>query len=142
MPDPFTVLQVGFGTLGKKIAQELIARNNLHLISVVDINPEFQDKTVEEVLELDSQTNTRISQDLSETLTQMNENPADVALVVTSSHLEQVAPTISACINADMDVLSLCEELSYPFRRHPKLSQELDDLAKKKNKNFYRRFCI
>jgi 4-hydroxy-tetrahydrodipicolinate reductase len=134
MSKPFRVLQIGFGTIGKGIAQAIIERANLDLVGVVDVNPELQNKDVEKLLSLEPNKPTTIRGDLTQVLKELQERPADVALVLTSSALDKVSPTISQCLKAGMDVLSLCEELSYPYFRHPKLSKELDQLGKQVGK--------
>jgi hypothetical protein len=129
MLEPFRVIQIGFGTLGKWIAKAIIERKNLQLAAVVDINPVLHGKQVEDLLELNQKTATTISSDLLATLDDLGDNPPDIAFIATSSHLKEVKSTISTCLQGGMDVLSLCEELSYPYVRHPQLSKELHNLA-------------
>lgn len=134
MPEPFRILQIGFGTIGKTIAQAIIERENLELVGVVDIAPELSNQPVEKLLSLKSDTTTLIRADLVEVIQELDERQADVALVLTSSSLEKVAQTISSCLKAGMDVVSLCEELSYPYFRHLQLCKELDQLGKQVGK--------
>ncbi len=134
MPEPFRVIQIGFGTLGKWIAKAIIERENLQLAAVVDIAPVLEGKQVEALLKMERKTSTIIHNDLSNTLDELSETPPDVALIATSSHLKKVKPTISTCLQAGMDVISLCEELSYPYVRHPQLSKQLHNLANSEGK--------
>jgi 4-hydroxy-tetrahydrodipicolinate reductase len=55
---------------------------------------------------------------------------ADVVLHATSSYLKQVTDQLMACMEAGLHVISTCEELSYPFRKHPELSARLDQCAR------------
>jgi 4-hydroxy-tetrahydrodipicolinate reductase len=55
---------------------------------------------------------------------------ADAVVLTTTSHLESVAPQITQCMEAGLNVISTCEELSFPWKRHPELTQKLDNLAK------------
>lgn len=134
MPKPFRILQIGFGTLGRTIAQAIIERQNLDLIGVIDVDPQLRGKIVEDILQLKTGTQTLIRDSLEAVLKELKNNPPDVAIVATSSSLEKCAPTIISCVNAGIDVLSLCEELSYPYVRHPDLSKQLDELSKKEKK--------
>ena len=129
MREPFKVLQLGFGAIGKTIAKEILERENLELVGLVDIDPVFQNQQVEKLLSLSSESSTIIRSNLQETLNELHNQQVDVALILTSSSLEIVAPTIFTCLHAGLDVLSLCEELSYPFVRHPQLTQDLNQLA-------------
>src|SRR6202041_1536817 len=58
------------------------------------------------------------------------EKPLDVIIHSTSSYLTSVADQLLECIAAGCCVVSTCEELAYPFRKHPDLSQKLDAAAK------------
>jgi 4-hydroxy-tetrahydrodipicolinate reductase len=44
--------------------------------------------------------------------------------------LERAAPQLRQAIESGADVISTCEELAYPYHRHPELSEELDRLAR------------
>jgi len=48
----------------------------------------------------------------------------------TSSYLETVKEQLLGCLEAGCCVVSTCEELAYPFRKHPEISAELDNTAK------------
>lgn len=134
MPEPFRVLQVGFGTIGRTIAQYIIERKNLELVGLVDVDPNLQGKYVEEVLGLDSRARTMIQSSLEESIATSGGSSIDVAVVATVSDLGRVTPTVSTCLREGMDVVSICEQLSYPYNRHPKLAEELDALAKETGK--------
>jgi 4-hydroxy-tetrahydrodipicolinate reductase len=134
MPEPFRVLQVGFGTIGRTIAQAIIERENLELVGLVDVDPNLQGQYVEEILGLDSKARTAIQSSLEEAIAASGGPSIDVAVVATVSDLGKVMPTISACLRGGMDIVSICEQLSYPFIRHPKLAEELDALAKETGK--------
>ncbi len=55
----------------------------------------------------------------------------DVVLHSTSSRLETVYPQLVEILKGRCNVISTCEELSYPFLRHPRLSKGLDAVAKR-----------
>ncbi len=57
------------------------------------------------------------------------ENPVDVVMHSTSSYLPEVNEELMACISAGCCIVSTCEELSYPFRKHPELSANIDSAA-------------
>jgi 4-hydroxy-tetrahydrodipicolinate reductase len=134
IPVPFKVLQFGLGTMGRIIAQTLMDRGNLELVGAVDVNPEYTGKTVEEVMDSGHKTSTPIFNSLERALRVLGDQPADIALIATLSSLNDIASSISDCFEVGMDVVSLCEELSYPYIRHPELSRDLDELAKKHGK--------
>jgi 4-hydroxy-tetrahydrodipicolinate reductase len=55
---------------------------------------------------------------------------ADVVVHSTSSSLPAVAEQLLACLAAESCVVSTCEELAYPYRKHPELAARLDAEAK------------
>jgi 4-hydroxy-tetrahydrodipicolinate reductase len=59
---------------------------------------------------------------------------ADVAIVATSSSLEIVVPTIEECLQTGLDVVSICEQLSFPYRKKPELAESLNQVAKQNGK--------
>ncbi|UCE11531.1 MAG: dihydrodipicolinate reductase [Candidatus Thorarchaeota archaeon] len=130
MPEPFKVLQIGFGTIGGPIAKAIIERENLELMAVIDVNPDLHGKSVEEIMSIDSETSTVIHSSIDAALGKDQTSPPDVALVMTLSDLEKVSPTIIQCLSVGMHVVSICEELSYPFERHPELSKKIDAVAR------------
>ena len=126
MAKPFRVIQIGFGSLGRHIASAILKRENLELVAVVDANPDLSNKTIGELVE-GVESDIILTDDLRMVL---KANPADVAIVATASALKAVTSTIEMCLENGLDVVSICEELSFPFHYYPKLSEELDQLAK------------
>ncbi len=133
MSDPFRILQIGLGTIGLPVSQLAINRNTLDLVAVVDVNPEIQGKSVEEILELGTAPKTMVYESIRAALVDLSTVP-DVALILTSSDLKEVAPIIIECLELGMDVVSICEELSYPSARHPELTRKIDEAARRANK--------
>jgi len=126
MNNKFVVVQVGLGPMGKIITNLLNKRKNVNLKGVIDINPQFKGRKLSEILEDDVEFDIIIESDLESVLT--NEK-VDVVIIATSSSLDKVAPLIKKAANSGCNIISICEELSYPFQHYPKLSEELDALA-------------
>lgn len=51
-------------------------------------------------------------------------------LHATGSYLEDVYPQLKNSIRAGVNIVSTCEELSYPYRKQPAVANALDKLAK------------
>ncbi|MFX0013081.1 MAG: Gfo/Idh/MocA family oxidoreductase [Promethearchaeota archaeon] len=130
MKTKFNVVQVGLGAMGRRISQALIERENIDLIGVVDIDPSLENKVLSEILEQTNIPEIRIEKNLEQLL---NKKKVDVVIILTSSSLEKVAPLIMIAVKAGCNVISICEELSYPFEYHPQLSRDIDELAKDNN---------
>jgi 4-hydroxy-tetrahydrodipicolinate reductase len=134
MPEPYKILQFGFGTIGRSIAEAIIKRDNLELTGVIDINPELTGKQVELLLSIDSETITTIHTDLSPFSNQIELREIDAVIIATSSSLEKIVPTINSCLERGLDVISLCEELSFPYVRYPAISESIHNAAIKYEK--------
>jgi len=127
MRNKFTVIQIGLGPMGRIIASLILKRQNLDLKGVIDIDPQLRGKRLNELLNVESSSEIIIEQDLDKVISR---EKVDVAIIATSSSLEKVAPIIKKAVKSDINVISICEELSYPFQKYPDLCKELDELAK------------
>jgi hypothetical protein len=131
IPQPYRAVQIGLGSLGIHIAEALLKRKNIQLVGVVDSNPDLAGTPLRETLPAGAETTLTVQKDLTGAL---QKTMADVALVATSSSLRTVFPTIRECLEAGLDVVSICEELSFPYKKEPKIAEQLDTIAKERKK--------
>lgn len=130
MNKKFTVIQVGLGPMGKLITKLLLKRDNLHLKGVVDIDPKLVGKKLSDVVDIKKENQLTIKSEFESII---SKEKVDVVIIATSSSLKKVLPIIRESIQSGSNVISICEELSYPFQYFPKLSEELHQLAKNQN---------
>src|SRR5687768_4419019 len=109
------VLQIGLGPLGVKIASDLHQRRIGTVVAAID--PAHAGSLV-------AGTDVKIAATLDEVTV-----PVDIAIVATLSDLRHVAATLRALAERGISAVSTCEELSWPWDRHPELAKELDALA-------------
>ncbi len=123
---PIRVVQYGVGPIGAGIVRLMLEKPDLHIVGALDIDPAKQGKDLGEVVEAGRKLGVLISNDAGAVL------QAGVDLVVhsTTSYLAQVADQLMVCLRARAHVISTCEELAYPFRKHPQLSHQLDRTAR------------
>lgn len=124
------VVLYGVGAVGSKIAQHLLSKKGIGIVGAVDIARDKVGKDLGEVLGIDKRLGIKVTDDVDSLLT---ETEADIAILVTSSFLKDTYPQIASIVKHGVDVLSTCEELSYPFTTNQKLAKELDVLAKQNN---------
>jgi hypothetical protein len=93
----------------------------------VDVAKDKVGKDIGEVLGL-RKVGVNISDNLESVL---QKTKADIAIHATSSFLKDTYPQIASILKHGVNVISTCEELSYPYVSEPKLAKELDTLAKK-----------
>lgn len=128
MENKIRVIFFGFGPMGKLIAKGIVEKKGVEIVGAVDIAKDIIGKDIGEVLELGKTLGVTITDDFEGLLSKVE---ADIAVIATVSHVEKVYPQIASCTKAGINVISTCEELSYPYYKHPELSSEIDTLAKK-----------
>ncbi len=121
------VVCVGLGPIGRAIAKGLLEKKGIKIVGAVDVAPDLIGKDLGEVLELDKKLGVTVRDDLDKLL---DEVKADIAVIATKSYLPDVYPQIESCVKHCVNVISTCEELSYPYYRYPELSAKIDKLAK------------
>ncbi len=129
MGEKFNVIQVGFGPMGQLVTKLLLKRENINLLGVVDIDPAFEGKKLNEILGSSDLPNIPIVKELDPLL---NED-VDVVIIATSSFFETIAPMIIKVVEAGANVITMCEQLSYPWDFHHDLAAKIDKIAKENN---------
>ena len=121
------VIQYGVGPIGAGMVRLMAQKPELNIIGAIDIDPKKAGRDLGEVAGVGRELGVKVSAD-AESVLAMN---ADVVVHTTSSYLKSVEKQLLDCIEAEMHVVSTCEELSYPFRKHPELSHKIDEAAKR-----------
>ena len=123
-------LLFGIGAIGAGIGRLAVQRDEIELVAAVDSAPDKAGQSVYEALDIEppqGAPGVLIEADAEQALA--NAKP-DVVLHATGSYLEDVLPQFIACAKAGANVVSTCEELCYPWDRHPELAKQLDSEAK------------
>jgi hypothetical protein len=121
------VVQFGVGPIGASIVRLMRQKASLEITGAIDSDPAKAGRDLGEIVGAsDGPWGVSISADADEALAK----PVDVVIHSTSSYLPSVMDQLLACLSAGCCVISTCEELAYPFRKHPTLSKQLDEAAK------------
>lgn len=112
----------GFGHIGRLVAKVALERG-YEISGVVDIDPKLLGRDVGEVLELEERLGIYVTRDPSELAY------SDVVVHSTGSYLDKVFDQLVKLVNLEVNVLSTCETLSFPYYRYPTLAKRLDELA-------------
>lgn len=110
MTGPFRVLQVGLGPLGIQMARDLHRRGLGRIVAAVD--PALAGTPLDGV-------------PIQPTLAAVANIDVDVAIVATVSDLRECAPTLHELAARGIAIVSTCEELSWPWDRHPDIARSL-----------------
>ncbi len=123
------MLLFGLGPIGASIAKLALERKEtLKVIGAIDINPSLEGKDLGEVLGIGTNTGIHVNKSGRSLYAD-----ADVVLHATTSFLNDAFPQLSEFCENGVDVVSTCEELSYPWHSREKLASDLDAIAKKNN---------
>ena len=120
----------GLGTIGVSIGRLAARRGEIELVGGVDSAPDKAGRALYDVLEIEpatGQANPAIEADAEQALSAAK---PDLVLHATGSYLPDVLPQFLACVQATANVVSTCEELSFPWQRYPELAKQLDAEAK------------
>jgi 2,4-diaminopentanoate dehydrogenase len=120
-------VQYGTGPIGASIARLMREKEIVEIVGAIDSDPAKAGRDLGEIAAApDAPWGVEISPDASAPLHQ----PVDVVIHSTSSYLPKVMDQLLASVAAGCCVISTCEELAYPFRKYPELSQQLDTAAR------------
>ena len=125
------VIQIGFGPLGVQTAKFIAKKYTIKTVAVVDNDPDLYNKNIND-FSSDLDNKICISNSVNEALKNINEKP-DVAIITTVSSLKEIYNQINEVVKHNINIISTCEELSYPWKTDPALSKKLNDLCKLNN---------
>lgn len=121
------VVLYGVGAVGSRIAKFLLEKEGVEIVGAIDTAKDKVGKDLGEILGLDKQLGILVSNDSDIVFFKVE---ADIMIHATTSFFKQVYPQIAKAIEHKVNVISTCEELTYPYITEPKLAQKLDKLAK------------
>jgi 4-hydroxy-tetrahydrodipicolinate reductase len=123
------VIIFGCGVMGRRITEALSKKKSFSIVGAIDIDAQLVSQDLGSLFGSDQNLGISIQNNPEELF---NRVEADVVVLSTISHLKDVYSQIDQCVQAGLNVVSTCEELSYPWDREPELAHKIDDLAKEK----------
>lgn len=127
--EPIRVVQYGIGPIGLECIRTVLQKENtglIKLVGAVDVDPEKVGRDVADLLGREEPLGIVVRSDAADVI---RDSGADVVLHTTSSFLDRVHDQLTECVRLGVHVVSSTEELSFPYDRHPELSDELAGLA-------------
>jgi 4-hydroxy-tetrahydrodipicolinate reductase len=123
------VVSYGIGVIGQKLATHLLEKEGVEIVGAVDINPKIVGRDLGEVLG-SKRLGVEISNDADGVL---EDAKPDIVAHTTMSYLRQTYPQFEQILKHGVDVVSTCEELSYPYatKEGADYAAKLDKLAKR-----------
>ncbi|MDF2500441.1 MAG: dihydrodipicolinate reductase [Anaerosporomusa subterranea] len=123
------VVQMGLGPIGNKATIYLAERAQFQIVGAVDLDPAKVGQDVGMLAGLPP-LGIKVTANLDSVL---KSGDVDVVLLTTASSLVKVEKQLAAILPYGVNVVSSCEELSYPWQTHPELAAKIDSLAKSHN---------
>jgi len=122
---PVPVVVMGLGAIGREIARAVLRSEEVTLVAAVDTHPALVGKRLDE---LGVPSAIKVGPEL-------RRGPArgqrPVVLHATGSSLAAVADQLLAAVKEGHSVVSTCEELAFPWVRHPEVAERLERAAQR-----------
>jgi 4-hydroxy-tetrahydrodipicolinate reductase len=128
MEKEIKVVLFGVGPLGVAIAKGMLEKKGMKIVGAVDTAKDLVGKDLGQVLNLGKTLGVTVTDDAKHLLSRVKPK---IAIIATKSTVKGIYPELTMCVKAGVNVVSTCEELSYPYHKEPRLSVEIDKLAKK-----------
>ena len=123
---PVPVVVMGLGHIGREICRAALASEEVDLVGAVDVAPGLVGGSLGDLLGVASAL--RVSGTLADAA---KRGRGAVVLHATGSRLDQVLDQLLDAVRQGHPVVSTCEELSFPFLRHPEVAERLDRAAQR-----------
>lgn len=127
MEKKIRAVQFGCGPIGCHVARLALQRPSVKIVGAVDIAKDKAGKDLGEIIGLKEKLGVVISKDAASTFSATS---PDIVVHTTGSHLKDVYEQLKQIVSAGMNVVSTCEELSFPYGENRELSDSLNELAK------------
>ena len=124
------VVQYGCGKMSKYIMRYVLESGG-SIVGAIDINPDIIGKDISEIIGWD---NTGIViRNIDEAETLLKETKPDICIITTMSLMNDCKDALLLCARLGINAITTCEEAFFPFNSSPKLTMEIDKLAKENN---------
>jgi 4-hydroxy-tetrahydrodipicolinate reductase len=120
------VVQFGVGPVGAGIVRLAAGKPGIRIVGAVDLLNVGKD--LGDVAGLGRKLGVLINSDAKAVLKKAR---PDAVMLATGSVLKNIFPQLEVIIEAGVNVVSTCEEMSYPYLEQPALAARIDRLAKK-----------
>jgi len=121
----YRVLVWGLGAMGSGVARNIVKKEDLRLVGAVEKDPERTGKDLGEYLG-GEKTGSLVYSDIEKAIV---ETRPDIVVIATNSFVKKVLPMIEAAARHHVDILTIAEEMAFPFFSHPEESEVLENIA-------------
>ena len=118
----------GLGAMGSGIARNAAKKDQIRVVGGIDTDERLKGKDLGEFLGFKKPMGVKIESDPAKVL---NETYPDIVIIATNSFVSNVLPQIMQCVERHINVITIAEEMAYPFESHDEAAQLIDGMAKK-----------
>lgn len=122
------VVHYGIGPIGAGLVKYVLQKDGVKIVGAVDVDKNKVGRDLGE-LAVGKSIGVKITDDAEGLLRRAK---PDIVIHSTGSYLQNVKSQLFQIMEARADLISTCEELSYPFLKHPDIAKALDRRAHKK----------
>lgn len=106
--------------------------NEMEIVGAIDINPDVIGKDIATIIGNDEPYGVIVSSvENAENL--LKELKPDICIITTMSLMNDIKDSLMLCAKLGINAITTCEEAFYPMNSNPKLTSEIDRLAKENN---------
>ena len=124
------VVQYGCGKMSAYTMRYAI-ESGAQIVGAIDINPDLIGQDISTVIG-GSETGIKITA-LGNAESLLLELKPDICIITTMSLLNDCKDALMLCASLGINAITTCEEAFYPMNSNPKLTKELDEMARRHN---------
>ena len=124
------VVQYGCGKMSAYTMRYVI-ESGAQIVGAIDINPDLIGQDISTVIG-GSETGIKITA-LGNAESLLLELKPDICIITTMSLLNDCKDALMLCASLGINAITTCEEAFYPMNSNPKLTKELDEMARRHN---------
>ncbi|HHW18350.1 MAG TPA: NADP-binding protein [Firmicutes bacterium] len=129
MQNAVKVLLWGLGAMGSGMASMLLDKKDVEIVAALARTPSKAGKDLGDIIGKGT-TGVKVTTDPDEAF----KSKPDIVLINTASFVKEVFPEIKTALEHDADVITIAEEMSFPWAASKELSDEIDRIAKERGK--------
>lgn len=124
------VIQMGLGPIGCQLSRYLSQREGINIVGAVDPDPQKAGKNLARLAGLEKPLDVAVASQLDKDSGALE---ADIAIISTVSSIDKIEPQIKEAADHQLDIVTTCEELSYPWQTHPESAARINDYCRKRS---------
>lgn len=120
----------GFGAIGKSMAENIMTKEGLRIVAVLDKDKKLLHKDIGYILNKSASYGITVRRDFKNVI---KNTDADIVLLAVDSYIDKVTEYIQLMAENKKNCITLTEEMIYPYSTNYSICRSLNKLAKENN---------